>query len=63
MSTEDMSPQDAASDVSDVLAETVERVERKVLPHDRKRALFGDDGASDFLLNSARRWVATLLAD
>ena len=63
VSTDDMPPQDVASDVNDVLVETVERVERKVLPHDRKKALFGTDGATDFLLNSARRWVATLLAD
>ena len=54
---------DAVNEVDDVLAETVEHVEKLNPPHDRLRKLVGDDGPTEILLNSARRWISTMMAD
>ena len=54
---------DAANEVDDVLAETVEHVEKLNPPHDRLRKLVGEDGPTEILLNSARRWISTMMAD
>lgn len=54
---------DAANEVDDVLAETVEYVEKLNPPHDRLRKLVGEDGPTEILLNSARRWISTMMAD
>ena len=35
----------------------------ETLPHDRSKALWNDEGASEKLLASARRWVTTLMHD
>lgn len=53
----------AANEVDDVLAETVEHVEKLNPPHDRLRKLVGEDGPTEILLNSARRWISTMMAD
>ena len=59
-----VSPDDeAANGVDDVLAETVEQVEKLNPPQDRMRKLITDDGPTEWLTNSARRWVATMMAD
>ena len=54
---------DAVNEVDDVLAETVEHVEKLNPPHDRLRKLVGEDGPTEILLNSARRWISTMMAD
>ena len=54
---------DAVNEVDDVLAETVEHVEKLNPPHDRLRKLVGADGPTEILLNSARRWISTMMAD
>lgn len=56
-------PADAPLDVDDVLAKTVEAVEARTLPHDRRRMLISDEGPTEWFLSSARRWVAAMLAD
>ena len=56
-------PPDAVNEVDDVLAETVELVEKLNPPHDRWRKLVGEDGPTEMLLNSARRWISTMMAD
>ena len=56
-------PTDAANEVDDVLAETVEHVEKLNPPHDRKWTLLGENGPTEILLNSARRWISTMMAD
>ena len=63
-----VSPDDNVSDaapngVDDVLAETVEKVEQLVLPHDRRHKLISSDGPTEWLIESARRWVSAMLAD
>ena len=63
MSPDGEAPLDAANEVDDVLAETVELVEKLNPPHDRLRKLVGEDGPTEMLLNSARRWISTMMAD
>ena len=59
-----VSPDDeAANGVDDVLAETVEHVEKLNPPHDRMRKLITDDGPTEWLTNSARRWIGSMMAD
>ena len=50
-------------DVDGILAKTFQEVEKRILPHDRKRALFSEDGPTEWFLNSVRRWIAAMLAD
>ena len=50
-------------DVDEILAETFQEVEKRILPHDRKRALYSNDGPTDWFQNSTRRWIAAMLAD
>ncbi len=50
-------------DVDEILAETFQEVENRILPHDRKRAIYSNDSPTDWFLNSSRRWIATMLAD
>jgi nicotinate-nucleotide pyrophosphorylase (carboxylating) len=50
-------------DVDLIIAETFQEVANRILPHDRKKMLLSDDGPTDWFLNSARRWVTTMLAD
>ena len=63
VSPEGNSPTEAANDVGDVLAETVEQVEKLVPPHDRHHKLITDDGATEWLVDSARRWITAMMAD
>ena len=63
VSADGEAPLDAANEVDDVLAETVELVEKLNPPHDRLRKLVGEDGPTEMLLNSARRWISTMMAD
>ena len=56
-------PAEAANDVGDVLTETVEQVEKLALPHDRNHMLIGDDGPTEWLMESARRWITSMMAD
>ena len=63
VSPEGNAPDDAANGVGDVLAETVEKVEKMALPHDRRHQLITDDGPTDWLLESARRWITAMMAD
>ena len=63
VSTEDDSPTEATDDVGDVLAETVEKVEKLIPPHDRHHKLITDDGATEWLIDSARRWITAMMAD
>ena len=63
VSPDDEVPDVAPIDVGDVLAETVEKVEKLVLPHDRRHKLISKDGPTEWLIGSARRWISTMLAD
>ena len=63
MSPEGNSPTEAANDVGDVLAETVEQVEKLVPPHDRHHKLITDDGPTECLVDSARRWINAMMSD
>ena len=63
VSADGEAPLDAANEVDDVLAETVELVEKLNPPHDRWRKLVSEDGPTEMLLNSARRWISTMMAD
>jgi len=56
-------PTDAANEVDDVLAETVEHVEKLNPPHDRRWKLLGENGPTEMLLDSARRWISSMMAD
>ena len=63
VSPEGNSPTEAANDVGDVLAETVEQVEKLVPPHDRHHKLITDDGPTEWLVDSARRWITAMMSD
>ena len=63
VSPEGNSPTEVANDVGDVLAETVEQVEKLVPPQDRHHKLITDEGATEWLVDSARRWITAMMAD
>ena len=68
MPSEDLADVDTSDgvdvvDVDGILAETFQEVENRILPHDRKRALYSKEGVTDWFLNSTRRWIAAMLAD
>tara|TARA_Y100001968_G_scaffold97848_1_gene87823 strand:- start:148 stop:1164 length:1017 start_codon:yes stop_codon:yes gene_type:complete len=46
-----------------ILAETVEKMEKLVLPHDRLHYLINENGPTEWFTQSARRWVASMMAD
>jgi len=56
-------PTEAANGGGDVLAETVEQVEKLVPPHDRRHQLIADDGPTQWFVESARRWITAMMAD
>jgi len=56
-------PIEVANGGGDVLAETVELVEKLGPPHDRRRELIDDDGPTSLFTNSARRWISAMMAD
>ena len=47
----------------DILAETVEMMEKMVLPHDRLSHLINGNGPTEWFMQSARRWVSAMMAD
>ena len=63
VSPEGDAPTGAANDVGDVLAETVEQVEKLAPPQDRRRQLIADNGPTDWFKESARRWITAMMAD
>ncbi len=46
-----------------ILTETVEMMEKLVLPHDRLSHLINENGPTDWFIQSARRWVSSMMAD
>ena len=63
MSPEGDAPTGAVNDDGDVLADTVEQVEKLAPPQDRRRQLIADDGPTDWFKESARRWITVMMAD
>ena len=52
---------DAVNEVDDVLAETVEHVEKLNPPHDRLRKLVGDDGPTEIPVSYTHLTLPTIL--
>ena len=46
-----------------LLTDTVEMMEKSVLPHDRLSHLINGNGPTEWFIQSARRWVAAMMAD
>ena len=46
-----------------LLVETVEKMEKLVLPHDRFGYLINENGPTEWFVKSARRWVSAMMAD
>ena len=63
VSPEGDAPADTANDVGDVLAETVEKVEKLIPPQDRHHKLIADGVPTEWLVESARRWITAMMAD
>ena len=63
VSPEGDAPADTANDVGDVLAETVEQVGKLTPPQDRKHKLISDGVPTEWLMESARRWITAMMAD
>ena len=54
---------DVPTDGSDVIAKTIEQVGKMKPPQDRRRMLITDDGPTEWFIESARRWISTMMAD
>ena len=63
MSTEGDEAIQPSEEGENILTETVEMMEKLVLPHDRLRHLINGEGPTDWFVQSARRWVAAMMAD
>ena len=63
MSTEGDEGGSPSEQGEDILAETVEMMEKMVLPHDRLSHLINGNGPTEWFMQSARRWVSAMMAD
>ncbi len=63
MSTEGDEGSEPSEQGVDVLAETVEQIEKMTLPHDRRDYLFTENRPTEWFVQSARRWVSAMMAD
>ena len=63
VSPEGDAPVEPANDVEIDLAETVKEFEKAIPPQDRRYKLIADEGPTAWYLESARRWISSMLAD
>ena len=63
VSPEGDEPVQPSEEGENILTETVEMMEKLVLPHDRLSHLINGNGPTEWFIQSARRWVAAMMAD
>jgi nicotinate-nucleotide pyrophosphorylase (carboxylating) len=63
VSTEGEGGSPPSEEGDNILTETVEMIEKLVLPHDRLSYLINENGPTEWFIQSARRWVAAMMAD
>ena len=63
VSTEGDEPIQPSEEGENILTDTVEMMEKLVLPHDRLKLLINGEGPTDWFIQSARRWVAAMMSD